>query len=94
MTRSPAFLLASVACLAVALAMPAAAASNPATEEAVAETAFAAEVPTPKVRPAVRKRVASPAWRRWSATPVYRPAPPPLPRVAIVHWPLILGIGY
>jgi hypothetical protein len=94
MIRPRLFVLASAAaCLAMTLALPAQAASNPA-QEAVAETALAAEVPTPKARPAVRKRVASPAWRRWSATPTYRPAPPPLPRVAIVHWPLILGIGY
>jgi hypothetical protein len=81
--------------LAISLSMPAGAASSAVPEETapVAETAMA-KVPVPKARPAIRKRtVASPYWRRWSAPPVYRPAPP-LPRVAVMYWPLMLGIGY
>jgi hypothetical protein len=95
MIRPRFFVLASAAaCLTLTLALPAGAASNPAGDETVADSAQA-QVPVPKARPAVvRKRAAAPTqWRRWSAPPVYRPAPP-LPRIAVIHWPLILGIGY
>jgi hypothetical protein len=84
----------AAAVLAVGLSVPAQAEDNGGSPNAAAMTEVSsAEIPTPRVRPAVvRKRAASPA-------PVYRPAEPyrvarPYAPVGARYTMLILGVGY
>jgi len=94
--RRPNVILAAAAALAaVSLSAPAWSATDaPDPASDVVETAQA-KVPMPKVRPVMRKRVASVApVRQWSAPAAYPWFAPYRQQVA-VHWPiLMLGIGY
>jgi hypothetical protein len=84
--------LASAALVAVSLSVPARADDNTSPDAAGITEVSSADVPTPRARPMVRKRVASTA-------PVYRQPEPyrvfrPYERVAARYTMLILGVGY
>jgi hypothetical protein len=82
-------LASAAALLAVCLAVPAQADNDTAQEAAGITEVSSADVPTPRARPAVRKRVASPApvYRQPEAYRVSRP-------YAARYTMLILGVGY
>jgi hypothetical protein len=83
-------LASAVALLAVSLAAPAQAESDTSQNAAGITEVSSADVPTPRARPAVRKRVVSTA-------PVYRPVEPyrvARPYVGPRYTMLILGVGY
>ena len=85
--------LASAALFAVSLTVPAQADDSTSQEAAGITDVSSADVPTPRVRPAVvRKRVAAPApvYRQPEAYRVSRP----YERVASRYTMLILGVGY
>ena len=109
--RSNVTVAAATALLALSLSLPASAEQSAPASQPAAEAlqANAADIPTPRVRPLVRKRVAKAARRYvrpyWFQRPpvqvVYR-APvqqvvyhPPVQRVVAAHWPmLMIGVGY
>jgi hypothetical protein len=97
---------AATALVALSLSLPASAqqsapASQPASE---ALQANAADVPTPRVRPPARKRVAKPvSVRRYVARPYWFMRPPvqrvvyrpPVQQVVAAHWPMLfVGVGF
>ena len=104
--RSNVTVAAATALLALSLSLPASAqqstsASQPAAE--APEAANAAEIPTPRVRPVLRKRVAkSVSVRRYAARPYWFMRPPvqrvvyrPVQQVVAAHWPMLfVGVGF
>jgi hypothetical protein len=104
--RSNVTVAVATALLALGLSLPASAQQSPPAAQPTGEAlqANAAEIPTTRVRSAVRKRVAKPASvRRYAAWPYWLMRPPvqrvayrpSVQQVVAAQWPILfVGVGF